>query len=240
MRKAKGKDLTMDAALERMRQPHYYGAMLVKEDKADGLISGYNSQTKPYYPAFEIITVKEGISRVSGVFIMVNKNDDKYYFFSDCAININPGSEQLAEIALTTAGTCVSIGVKPKVAMLSFSTRGSAQHEMVDKVRNAAAIVKEKDKDLIVEGEIQLDAAIVPEVCRKKCADSRLEGDANVLIFPDLNAGNIGYKLVERLGHYRAIGPVMQGLNKPVNDLSRGSSIEDIAALAAVTVLQGL
>jgi len=240
IRTSKGKTLTMDEALSKMHQPHYYGAMFVAEDKADGLISGYNSSTKPYYPAFEIILLKEGISRVSGLFIMIHKNDEKYYFFSDCAININPSSEQLAEIALTTAGTCISMGVKPRVAMLSFSTNGSAKHELVDKVRTATELAQQKDKDLIIAGEIQLDAAIVPEICKKKYADSKLEGDANVLIFPDLNAGNIGYKLVERLGHYRAIGPIMQGLNKPVNDLSRGSSVEDIAALAAVTVLQGL
>ena len=155
-------------------------------------------------------------------------------------MNINPTKEQLAEIALTTAETVVSFGIRPKVAMLSFSTRDSAKHEMVDKVKEATRLVKEKDHDLIIDGEIQVDAAIVSEVSEKKCPGSVLEGQANVLIFPDLNAGNIGYKLVQRLAGYKAIGPIMQGLNMPINDLSRGASVQDIVDAAVITVIQGL
>jgi phosphate acetyltransferase len=237
MRKADGKALTMEEARVRLSKPHYYGAMMVHKGLADGMISGFNSETKPYFPAFEIIKTREGISRASGVFIMIGTST---YFFADCALNIDPTPEQLSEIALTTAETAISFGIKPKVAMLSFSTRDSAKHEMIDKVKKATQLTRQKDKDLIIDGEIQLDAAIVPTVAQKKCPDSPLEGEANVLIFPDLDAGNIGYKLVQRLAGYKAVGPIMQGLNKPINDLSRGASLQDIVDLAAITVIQGL
>lgn len=238
LRKNDKKEVNESQAKEKMLQPHYYGAMMVEKELANGMISGINSETKPYFPAFEIIKTREGISRASGLFIMINH--EKIYLLADCALNINPTSEQLAEIAYTSAETAISFGIKPKVAMLSFSTHGTAKHEMVDKVRIATELVGKKDKDLIVDGEIQLDAAIVPEVAEKKCKDSPLQGDANVLIFPDLNSGNIGYKLVERLNGYRAIGPIMQGLNKPINDLSRGCSVQDIVDLAVITIMQGL
>jgi phosphate acetyltransferase len=238
MRKADGKDITIEIARSKMSKPHYYAAIMVHKGLADGMISGFNSETKPYFPAFEIIKTREGISRASGAFIMID--GAKNYFFADCALNIDPTAEQLSEIALTTGETAISFGIKPKVAMLSFSTRDSAKHEMIDKVKKATQIVRQKDKDLIIDGEIQLDAAIVPTVAQKKCPDSPLEGEANVLIFPDLNSGNIGYKLVQRFAGYKAVGPIMQGLNKPVNDLSRGASIQDIVDLAAITVIQGL
>jgi phosphate acetyltransferase len=212
--------------------------MMVEKELADGMISGINSETKPYFPAFEIIKTREGISRASGLFIMVNGK--KTYLFADCALNMNPTAEQLSEIAYTTAQTAISFGIKPKIAMLSFSTHGTAKHELVDKIVKATVLLKEKDKDLIIDGEIQLDAAIIPEVAAKKCKDSPLAGEANILIFPDLNSGNIGYKLTERLGEYKAIGPIMQGLNKPINDLSRGASVQDIVDLAVITVIQGL
>ena len=240
IRKTDGKKISMEDATAKLRLPHYYAGIMVHKGLADGMISGINSETKPYFPAFEIIKTKEGVSRASGLFVMTDKIDKNVYFFADCALNIDPTSEQLCEIALTSAESAISFGYKPKVAMLSFSTRDSAKHELVDKVKNATMLVKQKDKDLIIDGEIQLDAAIVPEVAMKKCPDSPLEGEANVLIFPDLNSGNIGYKLVQRFGGFKAIGPIMQGLNKPVNDLSRGASVQDIVDLAAITVIQGL
>lgn len=240
LRKLDGKEMTLDYAKAKISQPHYYAAMLLKKDEAEGVISGINSATKPYYPAFEIIKTKEGISRASGVFIMTDKSEKNVLFFADCVLNIVPTAEQLAEIAYTTSQTAIELGIKPKVAMLSFSTRASAKHELIDKVRTATELVKQKDKDLIVDGEIQIDAAIVPEVMKRKCPDSVLEGNANVLIFPDLNSGNTGYKLVERLAGYKAIGPIMQGLNKPLNDLSRGCSVQDVVDLCAITVIQSL
>ena len=151
---------------------------------------------------------------------------------------MNPNAEELASIALTTAATVLRLGMEPKVAMLSFSTRDSAKHELVDKVKNATRIAREKSPDLIIDGEIQADAALVPEVAIKKCQDSVLQGNANVLIFPDLNSGNISYKLVQRLAGFKAIGPIMQGLNKPINDLSRGASVDDVVELAAITIIQ--
>ena len=238
MRKADGKQVAEEEAMQKLRQPHFYAAMMVHNDLANGMISGIDSRTKPYYPAFEIIKTKEGISRASGLFLMVKGKN--VYLFADCALNINPSSKELSQIALTSVQTAISLGIKPKVAMLSFSTHGTAKHEMVEKIKEATELVKKADREIIIDGEIQLDSAIVPEVFSKKCPDSILEGEANVLIFPDLNSGNIGYKLVERLAGYKAIGPIIQGLNKPVNDLSRGASVQDIVDLAAITVLQGM
>lgn len=237
-RAASDKPMKENEAIELIKQPHYYGAMMVENELANGMISGINSETKPYYPAFHVIRTREGVNRASGVFLMIK--GEYVYLFADCALNINPTAEQLAEIGFVTADTAVSFGIKPRVAMLSFSTHGTAKHEMVDKVAKATELLKSMDKDLIVDGEIQFDAAIIPEVADKKCKDSPLHGEANVLIFPDLNAGNIGYKIAERLGGYKAIGPIMQGLNKPINDLSRGCSVQDIVDLAVITVIQGL
>jgi phosphate acetyltransferase len=236
MRKKDGKDMTMEEAKDLMSKPHYYGAMLVHKGVADGMISGIHSQTKPYYPAFQIVKTKPGVSKASGLMIM--QREDKIYFFADVALNINPTAEELATIALTSAVTTLKMGIEPKIAMLSFSTRDSAKHEVLNKVKDATNIVKEKSPDLTIDGEIQVDAAIIPEVAAKKCSDSILQGNANVLIFPDLNSGNIAYKLVQRLAGFKAIGPIMQGLNKPINDLSRGASVDDVVELAAITVIQ--
>jgi phosphate acetyltransferase len=234
----KTKQITPEESKNRVSQPHFYAAMMVNKGMADGMISGLHSETKPYHPAFEIIRTREGISRASGLFLMMKGRDVR--LFADCALNINPTAEQLAEIALTSAETAISFGIKPKIAMLSFSTHGSAKHEMVDKVAKATKLVHEKDKDVIMDGEIQLDAAIIPSVAEVKCPNSPLEGEANILIFPDLNAGNIGYKLVERFAGYKAIGPIMQGLNRPCNDLSRGASVQDIVDLTIITIIQAL
>jgi phosphate acetyltransferase len=236
MRKKDGKDMTLDEARDLMTKSHYYGGMLVYKGVADGMISGMHSQTKPYYPAFQMVKTRQGIPRASGLMMM--QRGDELYFFSDIALNQNPDPEILAGIAMTTAETALNLGIEPRIAMLSFSTHGSSKHEMVDKVVKATEILKNKAPELLVDGEIQLDAAIVPEVAERKCRNSALHGRANVLIFPDLNAGNIGYKLVERFAGFRAVGPIMQGLNKPINDLSHGSSVDEVVELAAITVIQ--
>ncbi|MFH0870603.1 MAG: phosphotransacetylase [archaeon] len=238
MRKKDGKILSSEQALEQMKAPHYYGAMLVHKGMAHGMISGAKTKTKPYFPVFEIIKTAPGVNRTSGAFLMVDRAEKNAYFFADCAMNMSPSADVLAEIALLTANTCSSLGMTPKVAMLSFSTRDSAKHESIERIKLATAMIRRKNPDLIIDGEIQADAALVPEVAERKCEDSPLKGEANVLIFPDLNSGNIGYKLVERLGGFRAVGPILQGLRKPVNDLSRGCDAEDIAEVAAITVLQ--
>jgi phosphate acetyltransferase len=236
MRKKDGKDMTFEEAKDLMCKPHYYGAMLVHKGVVDGMISGIHSQTKPYYPAFQIVKTKSGVPKASGLMIM--QREDTVYFFADVGLTINPTTEELAAIALTTAATVLKLGVEPRIAMLSFSTRDSAKHEFVEKVKMATRIAREKSPDLIIDGEIQADAAIVPEVSMKKCSDSVLQGRANVLIFPDLDSGNIAYKLIQRLAGFKAIGPIMQGLNKPINDLSRGASVDDVVELAAITVIQ--
>ena len=236
MRKADGKEITMEEAKDLMSKSHYYGGMLVHKGVADGMISGIHSQTKPYFPAFQIVKSIPDIPKASGLMIM--QREDTVYFFADVGLNMNPTAEELAGIALTSAATVLKLGVEPKIAMLSFSTRDTAKHEMVDKVKTATQIVRKKSPHLIIDGEIQADAAIVPEVAQKKCRDSVLQGKANVLIFPDLNSGNIGYKLVQRLAGFKAVGPIMQGLNKPINDLSRGASVDDVVELAAITVIQ--
>ena len=164
--------------------------------------------------------------------------NDKLLIFADCAIVINPDAKDLAEIAIDTAKSAKKFGIEPKVAMLSFSTKGSAKHPYVDKVREAVSIVKDKMPDLVVDGEMQVDAALVPEVCEKKCPVCKLHGDSNVLIFPDLQSGNIAYKLVERLAKANAVGPILQGLRKPVNDLSRGCSVQDVVDVTAITAVE--
>jgi phosphate acetyltransferase len=236
MRKADGKILSEKDAQANMSKPHYYGAMLVKKGAACGMVSGASSATKPYYPVFEIIKLAPGVGRTSGLFIM--ERDGRIFFFSDCVMNMNPDSEQLAEIAVLSAKVCEGFGLVPKVAMLSFSTRDSAKHESVERVKLATAIVKRNHPEIIIDGEIQLDAAVDKEVMSRKCPDSPLKGEANVLVFPDLNSSNIGYKLIERLGGYEAIGPFLLGLRLPVNDLSRGCTIDEVMHVAAATVIQ--
>jgi phosphate acetyltransferase len=238
LRKADGKIISEKDALANMSKPHYYGAMMVRKGVACGMISGASSTTKPYFPVFEIIKLAPGVSRTSGLFIMESRGADKVYFFADCVMNMNPTSEQLAEIAVLSAKTCAGFELTPKVAMLSFSTRDSAKHDSVERVKLATAMVKRNNPDIIIDGEIQLDAALDSEVMKRKCPDSPLKGEANVLVFPDLNSANIGYKLVERLAGYEAIGPFLLGLRLPANDLSRGCTIEEVVHVAAVTVIQ--
>ncbi|WP_249869362.1 phosphate acetyltransferase [Oceanobacillus saliphilus] len=232
----KGK-ATEEDARKILLDENYFGTMLVYMNKADGLVSGAaHSTADTVRPALQIIKTKEGIKKTSGVFIMV-RNDEKYVF-ADCAINIAPDSQDLAEIAVESAVTARLFGVDPRVAMLSFSTKGSAKSEETERVVEALNIAKEKDSDLVIDGEFQFDAAFVPSVAEKKAPDSEIKGDANVFIFPSLEAGNIGYKIAQRLGGFEAVGPVLQGLNKPVNDLSRGCSSEDVYNLAIITAAQ--
>jgi phosphate acetyltransferase len=242
MRKAKG--MTIEKAYETMKDPIYFATMLIQLNEADGLVSGAEHSTAhTIRPALQIIKTQPGISVVSGCFIMIVPNstygDNGLFVFADCAVNPDPTSEQLAEIAIASADTARNLcGMNPRVAMLSFSTKKSAEHPNVDKVIKAFEIAKSKAPNLEIDGELQADAALVASVGQKKCPGSTVAGKANVLVFPDLQSGNIGYKLVERLAKAHAIGPFLQGLNKPVNDLSRGCSVQDIIDVTAVTAIQ--
>jgi phosphate acetyltransferase len=244
LRKHKG--MTMEQADQLVKDTVWYGTLMVKKNDADGMVAGALHATGDVFrPAFQIIKTAPGIGVVSSAFIMIvpdrEYGHDGIMLFSDCAVNPNPDSQQLAEIAIASARTWKAlIGGEPRVAMLSFSTKGSARHEMVDKVVEATNIVREKAPDMLVDGELQLDAAIVPKVAKLKAPDSKVAGNANVLIFPEIEAGNIGYKLVQRLAKAEAIGPVTQGLAMPINDLSRGCSIDDIVNVTAITALQAI
>ncbi|RAK20499.1 phosphate acetyltransferase [Anoxybacillus vitaminiphilus] len=234
----KGK-VSKEDAQKTLLDVNYFGTMLVYMGKAHGLVSGAaHSTADTVRPALQIIKTKEGVRRTSGVFIMV-RGDEKYVF-ADCAINIAPDSADLAEIAVETANTAKMFDIEPRVAMLSFSTKGSAKSPETEKVIEAVRLAKEKAPDLIIDGEFQFDAAFVPSVAKKKAPDSVIQGDANVFIFPSLEAGNIGYKIAQRLGNFEAIGPILQGLNQPVNDLSRGCNAEDVYKLALITAAQAL
>ncbi|MBT2687358.1 phosphate acetyltransferase [Bacillus sp. ISL-47] len=234
----KGK-ATEEDARRILLDENYFGTMLVYANKADGLVSGAaHSTADTVRPALQIIKTKEGVRKTSGVFIMVR--EDEKYVFADCAINISPDSQDLAEIAIESAKTARMFDIEPRVAMLSFSTKGSAKSPETEKVAGALEAAKVRDPLLIIDGEFQFDAAFVPSVAEKKAPDSPIQGDANVFIFPSLEAGNIGYKIAQRLGNFEAVGPILQGLNRPVNDLSRGCNEEDVYKLALITAAQAL
>lgn len=236
----KGK-ATMEDADRLLKDVNYFGVMLVKLGLADGMVSGaIHSTADTVRPALQIIKTKPGISRTSGVFLMNRENTQERYIFADCAINIDPNAQELAEIAVNTADTAKIFDIDPKIAMLSFSTKGSAKAPQAEKVQEAAKIAKDLSPELAVDGELQFDAAFVPETAEIKAPNSDVAGKANVFIFPDLQSGNIGYKIAQRLGMFEAIGPILQGLNAPVNDLPRGSSAEDIYKLAIITAAQAI
>lgn len=234
----KGK-ATEEQARKILLDENYFGTMLVYTNKADGLVSGAaHSTADTVRPALQIIKTKPGVSKTSGVFIMV-RGEEKYVF-ADCAINIAPTSQDLAEIAIESAKTAQLFDIEPKIAMLSFSTKGSAKSPETEKVAEAVKIAKEQAPELTLDGEFQFDAAFVPSVAKSKAPGSVIQGDANTFVFPSLEAGNIGYKIAQRLGNFEAIGPVLQGLNMPVNDLSRGCNSEDVYKLSIITAAQAL
>ncbi|MRX71138.1 phosphate acetyltransferase [Bacillus lacus] len=234
----KGK-ATEEQAREILLDENYFGTMLVYTGKANGLVSGaVHSTADTVRPALQIIKTKQGVKKTSGVFIMVR--EEEKYVFADCAINISPDSQDLAEIAIESARTAEMFNIEPRIAMLSFSTKGSAKSPETERVIEAAKIAKEAEPGLVLDGEFQFDAAFVPSVAASKAPDSTLKGDANVFIFPSLEAGNIGYKIAQRLGNFEAVGPILQGLNMPVNDLSRGCNAEDVYKLGLITAGQAL
>ena len=234
----KGK-VTEEQARELVLNVNYFGTMLVHMGLAAGLVSGaIHSTGDTVRPALQIIKTKPGISKTFGYFAMLR--GDERYIFADCAINPNPTSGDLAEFAIESARVARMFDIDPKVALLSFSTKGSAKTEETKKVTDAMEILNGMDLDFDYDGELQFDAAFVPAVAKTKAKDSKVAGQANVFVFPDLNAGNIGYKIAQRLGGFEAVGPILAGLNKPVNDLSRGCSPEDVYGTAIITANQTL
>lgn len=242
LRKSKG--MTLGKADKIVRDPLYFGTMMVKLDDADGMVSGAVHTTGDLLrPGLQIIKAAPNVSVVSSFFIMTvpgsTYGEEGMLLFSDCAVNPNPNEEQLAAIAIATAETAKRVcKIEPRVAMLSFSTMGSADNDLVTKVRNATEIARKLRPEILIDGELQLDAAIVKKVADQKAPESPVAGRANVLIFPDLQSGNIGYKLVQRFANASAIGPICQGFAKPINDLSRGCSSEDIVKVVAITAVQ--
>ena len=245
LRKKKG--MTIEQARELVKDPLYLGCMIIKTGDADGQISGALSTTgETLRPALQIIKCAPGITCVSGAMLLITKEpqygENGVLVVGDVAVTPMPDAQQLAQIAVCTAQTAKSVAgfAEPRVAMLSFSTKGSAKHEVVDKVVEATKLAKEMDPELKIDGELQADAALVPSVGEKKAPDSEIAGKANVLVYPCLEVGNISYKMVQRLGGAEAIGPVLQGIARPVNDLSRGCSVDDIYKLVAITACQAM
>lgn len=236
----KGKATERDAEYMLKKDNNYYGVMMVKAGIADGMVSGAVGTTgDTIRPALQLIKTKPGTSRVSGIMIMIGPNGEQLVF-ADTAVNITLESQEMAEVAVESAESARLFGIDPKVALLSFSTKGSAKHDLVDKVSKATRKAKEMAPDLPLDGELQFDAAIDPSTAAKKAPKSDVAGHANVFIFPDLQAGNIGYKIAQRLGGYKALGPILQGLNSPVNDLSRGCSEQDVYEIAIITASQAI
>ena len=245
LRKSKG--MTPEQAATLVRNPLYFGCLIIKSGDADGQISGALSTTgDTLRPALQIIKCAPGINCVSGAMLTITQTpqygENGVLVIGDVAVTPAPDANQLAQIAVCTARTAKSVAgfAEPRVAMLSFSTKGSAKHEVVDKVVEATKLAKELDPDLRIDGELQVDAALVPSVGAKKAPGSEIAGKANVLVFPNLEAGNIGYKLIQRLGNADAIGPILQGIARPVNDLSRGCSVDDIYKMVAITACQAM
>lgn len=234
----KGK-ATIEDAKKKLLDENYFGTMLTYMGKVDGMVSGaVHSTGDTVRPALQIIKTKPGVSRTSGAFVMMK--DDTRYIFGDCAINIELDAEGLAGVAVESAKTAKMFGIDPKVAMLSFSTKGSAKHDLATKVEEATKLAHELDPELELDGELQFDAAIVESVGNQKAPGSKVAGHANVFIFPSLEAGNIGYKIAQRLGGFEALGPILQGLNKPITDLSRGCNAEDVYKLSIITACQSV
>lgn len=234
----KGK-ATVEDAKKKLLDENYFGTMLTYMGKVDGMVSGaVHSTGDTVRPALQIIKTKPGVSRTSGAFVMMK--GDTRYIFGDCAINIELDAEGLAGVAVESAKTAKMFGIDPKVAMLSFSTKGSAKHDLATKVEEATKLAHELDPELELDGELQFDAAIVESVGNQKAPGSKVAGHANVFIFPSLEAGNIGYKIAQRLGGFEALGPILQGLNKPITDLSRGCNAEDVYKLSIITACQSV
>ena len=242
LRKHKG--ISSEEARSVVAEPLIYGVMMLHNDRVDGYLSGADHATADTVrPALHIIKPAPGVRTISSFFIMIfpkpEQGDDGVLIMGDCAINIDPVPVKLASIGISSARMAKALcGIEPRVAFLSFSTNGSTEHALVDAVKEAVRVAKEKAPDLAIDGEMQADAALVPEIGQRKFPGSKVAGRANVLVFPDLQSGNIGYKLVQRLTGASALGPIMQGFAKPVNDLSRGASVEDIVNMACVTALQ--
>lgn len=233
--------VTEEDARKILKDVNYFGTMLTYMGLADGMVSGaIHSTGDTVRPALQIIKTKPGVSRTSGAMIMVRGRDQEKYIFADCAINVNPTAQELAEIAVDSAKTAELFDIEPKVAMMSFSTKGSAKAPEVDKVVEATKIAKSLAPELEIDGELQFDASYVASVAQLKAPNSSVAGQATVFVFPELQSGNIGYKIAQRLGNFEAIGPILQGLNKPVSDLSRGANEEDIYKLSIITAAQTL
>lgn len=237
MKIRKHKGITKQRAQKMLEDPIYTAILLIEEGKAHGVVSGAAHPTAhTLRPAIQLIKVKKGFKKISSYFIMTKQKET--YFFADCAVQIEPDATDLAEITTLAIQSAKGYGIKPKVALLSFSTKGSASHPQVQKVQQATQLAKKQNKTTSIDGEFQFDAAFVPQIRKRKAPKSNLKGIPNIFIFPDLQSGNISYKIVERIGKYDAIGPIVQGLKKPVNDLSRGCNVKDIILVAAITALQ--